>query len=765
MTGGLRRATLRQSISHSIIMTTHSISKYSALAAEGFACFPIVPNEKRPLTSNGFKDASLDPEQHRAWAAQYPNSNIAYATGAPSGRLLVIDVDVKNQKSGAKSYVALEKELGPLPETRTVLTPSGGFHKLFTYPEGMKIQSKVGFREGIDIRCDGAYCVAPPSSINGEAYDWVDQSTPIEPAPVKLLEELAKQGTTRRKRKSRKTAIAPAGNRNQSVMLHAFSLLNGGLDYERMEEELLEYNTACCNPPLSESEVAQIAANVIKSHQENSGSNQHTTDLGNARRMSDLYGDELRYVPQTKQWLKKQESGVWQRVDELHVLLLARQLLPVIYEELSRLSPGNRLEMFDHAKYTESNTGLKYAVELFRSEPGIAVSASDLDQGEWMLPVRNGLIDLRTGSFAPMDPSLHITYTAAVDYDPNATCPLWEAFVLEIMNRNVELVEYVRRAIGYTLTTLTSEHALFFAYGSGANGKSTFLNVLRALFGDLGAQANGDMLLDKNGGAAMSANAASSEVARLAGKRLVAMSEVEEGRHFSEKTVKWYTGGEDITARLLYGNAFEFKPRFKLWLAGNYKPTIKGNDHGIWRRMKLIPFTVTIPPEKRDPDLERKLREELPGILNWALVGCKQWRENGNKLNEPKAITNEVSEYRGEMDVVESWLSEFTRNDPDGEIHFGDTYKFFKAWSESQYNFSYSGKRFGMILADKGYKPASKPHRVYKGLRLVVDLEFNENTKAYIGHEFIDSEIEKRKLDWQKNLLAAMTDGTEVDPA
>lgn len=745
-------------------MYTDPIKKYSDLATKGFACFPIVPNEKRPLTPNGFKDASLDPEQHRAWAEQFPSSNIAYATGAPSGRLIVIDVDVKNNKSGAKSLVALQKKHGPLPATRTVITPSGGIHLLFTYPEGMKIQCKVGFRDGIDIRADGGYCGAPPSTIEGNPYEWVDETVPIAPAPAWLLEEFAKQGTTRRKRKSRKTAIVPAGNRNQSVMLHAFSLLNGGLDYERLEEELLEYNAACCNPPLSESEVSQVAVNVIRSHQENSGSNQHTTDLGNARRMSDLFGDELRYVPQTKQWLKKRESGVWQRVDELHVLLLARQLLPLIYEELSRLSPGNRVEMFEHAKYTESNTGLKYAVELFRSEPGIAVSAGDLDQGEWMLPVRNGLIDLRTGSFVPMDPKLHITYTAAVDYDPDATCPLWEAFLLEIMNRNVELVEYVRRAIGYTLTTLTSEHALFFAFGSGANGKSTFLNVLRALFGDLGAQANGDMLLDKNGGAAMSSNAASSEVARLAGKRLVAMSEVEEGRHFSEKTVKWYTGGEDITARLLYGNAFEFKPRFKLWLAGNYKPTIKGNDHGIWRRMKLIPFTVTIPPEKRDPDLERKLRDELPGILNWALVGCKQWRENGNKLNEPKAITNEVSEYRGEMDVVESWLSEFTRNDPDGEIHFGDTYKFFKAWSESQYNFSYSGKRFGMILADKGYKPASKPHRVYKGLRLIVDLQFNENTKAYVGHEFIDTEIEKRKLDWQKTVLAAMTDDSEVEP-
>nr|WKF57016.1 hypothetical protein HUO10_001492 [Paraburkholderia busanensis] len=738
-------------------MNVDPINKYTALAAKGFACFPIVPNEKRPLTPNGFKDASLDPEQHRAWAEQYPDANIAYATGAPSGRVLVIDMDVKNQNSGAKSLVSLQKKYGRLPETLTAMTQSGGAHYLLTYPEGMKIPCKVAFREGIDIRADGGYCVAPPSIINGGAYEWIDPTMEIKPSPAWLLEALAENGAIRRKRKSRTTSIVSTGSRNQSVMLHAFSLLNSGLDYERLEEELLEYNTACCNPPLTESEVARIAMNVIKSHRENATNALHTTDLGNAMRMSELYRAILRYVYQSKQWLKKHASGVWHHIDELHVLGLSRELLPLIYEEMSRLSPGNRAEMFEHAKYTESNAGLKHAVELFRSEPGIAVSASDLDQGEWMLPVRNGLIDLQTGKFMPMDPALLITQTAGVDYDPDATCPRWEKFLLQIMNGDVELVEYLRRAIGYTLTTQTIEHALFFAFGSGANGKSTFLNLLRALFGDLGAQANGDMLLDKSGGQAMSQNAASSEVARLAGKRLVAMSEVEEGRHFSEKTVKWYTGGEVITARMLYQNAFEFKPRFKLWLAGNYKPTIKGNDHGIWRRMKLIPFTVTIPPEKRDPDLERKLREELPGILNWALVGCQQWRENGCKLKEPAIITNEVSEYRGEMDVVESWLSEFTRDNPDGEIHFGNAYKFFEAWSKMNYNFAYSGKRFGMILKDKGYQPAAKPHRVYKGLTLVVDIKLNESTGAYVSHEFCDYELTLRDLGWQNDLLTSMT--------
>ncbi|CAB3780787.1 phage/plasmid primase, P4 family [Paraburkholderia fynbosensis] len=741
-------------------MNIDPTKKYSELAAEGFACFPIRPNEKAPATPHGFKDASKDPAKHQEWADECPDYNVAYATGPASDYSLVIDVDVKNgDATGLKSMRRLEKEYGALPPTRKVFTPSGGYHLIYRYPPSLRVPSRINFLPRVDVKAEGGYCLAPPSIINGEPYFFDEPILPISEAPASLLNLLCStQNTKSPKRKAAKLKTVVIGSRNDSVAFEGFSLLNAGLNPDLLEEELLEYNAANCEPPLSESEVSQIAANVVSSHQKNNGNVSRATDLGNARRMSELYGDTLSFVSEMKQWLEKTSTGAWRFIDDLRVLYLAREIIPLIHEEIRRLSPGSRQEMVLHAKYTESNKALKDAVELFRSEPGIAVSVRNLDEGEWIFPAKNGLVDLQTGMFMPMDPALRITQTAGVNFDPDATCPLWEKFLIQIMNGNVELVEYLRRAIGYTLTTQTSEHALFFAFGSGANGKSTFLNLLRALFGDLGAQANGDMLLDKNGGAAMSPNAASSEVARLAGKRLVAMSEVEEGRHFSEKTVKWYTGGEVITARMLYQNAFEFKPRFKLWLAGNYKPTIKGNDHGIWRRMKLIPFTVTIPPEKRDPDLERKLRDELPGILNWALAGCKQWQENGYKLNEPAIISNEVAEYRSEMDVVESWLSEFTRDDPNGEIHFGDTYKFFKAWTDSQYNFAYSGKRFGMILADKGYKPVSKPHRVYKGLRLIVDLEFNEHTKAYVGHEFIDAEVQQRQKDWQKKLLSGMTE-------
>lgn len=734
-------------------MKNNPINKFTALADERFASLPIRASAKTPLTDHGFKDASMDPEQHQAWAEKYPDSNVAYATGAVSGYLLVVDIDVKNNKDGAKSFLRLERENGKFPETRRVLTPSGGFHLLFRYPSHLKVLCKVGFRDGIDIRADGGYCLAPPSAIGGEEYLWDEPGTPIAEPPAWLLEECAKP--TRRAKKKFATATVE-GSRNQAVMLYAFNLLNGGLDYERLAHELIDFNFANCQPPLPETEVMSIAENVLNSHKKSSAASKRRTDLGNAERLSELFSDVIRYHGATKQWLHKQSSGLWKRVDELWVMEKCRELIKLIYEEAYSLSGQARSEMLLHAMMSQSNRALKDAVDLFKSEPGIALSTDQIDQGEWLLPARNGLVNLKTGEFVPMRPELHITYTAGTDYDPNAMCPAWDKFLLQIMEDDQDLVEYLRCAVGYTLTTQTSEHALFFAYGSGANGKSTFLNVLRALFGDLGAQANGDMLLEKHGGQGLSQNGASSEVARLVGKRLVAMSEVEDGRHFSEKTVKWYTGGEVITARFLYQNTFEFKPRFKLWLAGNYKPTIKGSDHGIWRRLKLIPFTVTIPPDQRDPDLERKLCAELPGILNWALAGCQRWQASGHKLQEPTIISNELAEYRGEMDVVGSWLSEFTYADPEGEIHFGDTYKFYKAWSEQQFNFAYSGKKFGMLLKDKGFAAMSKPHRVYKGLRLLVALEFNDKTGAFVGYRFINKEIEDELLKKQTRLVERM---------
>lgn len=710
-------------------MSSTQNNPYLRLADQGFAVFPVAANNKSPATAHGFKDATRDKAQLELWAETHPNCNIGIATGRISG-IWVLDIDVKNNKSGAKSLVRLLKAHGELPDTLTVATPSGGYHFYFSYPADAEIDSRSALANGIDVRGNKGYAVAPPSKIDGESYMWVDPRAPIAQAPDWLIKMVAVGAQKAKKRKT--TKKFEKGTRNDSLARAAFKFLNQGHAAERLPEHLAQVNQDQCDPPLPESEVEKIAANVVRSHMESGEVDYHFTDLGNARRLFELFGDLLRYFPPENQWMQLVDDGQWHRVDEHIIAGFVRTMIAEMHAEVSELGDGPyKHGLKKHALRSESAKAINDAITLFKSEEGILVEVSQLDQGEWLLPVENGIVNLRDGTFQKTDPKLMITQCAGTRFDPTATCPTWEAFIDQAMGGNKELAAYIKQAVGYSLTTVTVEHALFFLYGTGANGKSTFLNILRALLGALGAQASGDLLLERHG-KGTNAGAPNSDLARLRGKRLVAMSEVEDGHHFSDKTVKSYTGGDPITARYLYKDTFEFVPRFKLWLAGNYKPTIKGTDTGVWRRMKLIPFTVTVPPEKRDHRLEEKLRAELPGILNWAIEGCMEW-QRATRLKDPKVITDAVQEYREDMDVVGTWLKEYCVFDPDAQMRFDLAYKFFAAWSDENYNFAYSKKRFGQHLGSiPGLTALSKPQRYYRGVKFKGTVELDKHTDKFV---------------------------------
>lgn len=352
-------------------------------------------------------------------------------------------------------------------------------------------------------------------------------------------------------------------------------------------------------------------------------------------------------------------------------------------------------------------------VELFKSEPGIAVPISMLDQHPFLLAVQNGIVDLKTGKFLPPDRNLLLTQIAGVAFDATAKCPRWLKFVSQIMGGDASLILYVQRAIGYALTGSLNEQCLFFLYGFGANGKSTFLNVLRAIFGGLGLQAASETLMDGK----RSSAGPSGDIARLRGRRFVSMSETDDGRHMNEGLVKTLTGGDSIIARDLYQSIVEFIPTHKLFLASNHKPIIKGTDLGVWRRIKLIPFGTTIKPEDRNPNLETELKEEGAGILNWAIEGCLDWQKNGMPL--PKAIEIATNEYRSEMDIVGSWIRESCEVGPGKEMIFDDAYKSYEAWSTDYNGFAFTKKRLGQMLIERGFEPSLKSKkRSYKGITL-----------------------------------------------
>jgi putative DNA primase/helicase len=280
------------------------------------------------------------------------------------------------------------------------------------------------------------------------------------------------------------------------------------------------------------------------------------------------------------------------------------------------------------------------------------------------------------------------------------------------MGENGHLIRFLQRAVGYSLSGTINEQVLFILYGTGANGKSTFVETVRSLLGDYAQQSEFEtFLVRKNGGGPRN------DIARLKGARFVSAVEAEQGCRLSETIIKQVTGGDKITARFLYQEFFEFTPEFKLFLASNHKPRIVGTNEAIWRRIRLIPFTVTIPHHERDPHLLDKLRRELPGILAWAIRGCVKWQEKG--LGEPSEVAEATSEYRLEEDFLAAFLADKCTADPKGAASAGSLYKAYESWCADNGEEPAAQKVFGSELGSRGFLQGKKHGtRCWKGLRL-----------------------------------------------
>jgi putative DNA primase/helicase len=298
-----------------------------------------------------------------------------------------------------------------------------------------------------------------------------------------------------------------------------------------------------------------------------------------------------------------------------------------------------------------------------------------------------------------------------------ATAPRWEQFLSQVMNNDGHLIAFLQKCVGYTLTGDTREQALFLAYGGGSNGKSVFISTLLQLMGDYGKSTRTETLLSKK------YDGIPNDVARLHGARLVAAVESEAGRRLAEALVKQLTGGDTICARFLRREFFEFRPTFKVWLAVNHKPTVRGTDHAIWRRIRPIPFTVTIPDEQQDKTLDDKLKTELPGILAWAVRGTHLWLQDG--LTPPEAVKQATQTYREEMDVLGAFLRECCMVEPDAKETAASLYGTYKeAWCKESGEKPITKTAFGIALRERGLQ--AKVHRGAQhwfGVRLRTELD------------------------------------------
>ena len=363
-----------------------------------------------------------------------------------------------------------------------------------------------------------------------------------------------------------------------------------------------------------------------------------------------------------------------------------------------------------HLIKSESFRRIQALVGLLKMSKDIKVSDDELDTDNYLFNVNGITLNLKNGKGFPPEPKNLITKKSKFVYDKEAKCPTWDLFLMQIFNQDKDLIRFVQKAMGYSLSGDVTEQCLFILWGTGANGKSTFLNVLQELFGDYACTTGTETFMKKT-------SEQSNDLARLKGIRLVTTTEVEQGKSLSESLIKQITGGDEITARFLYGEYFFFKPTFKIFMATNHKPKIRGADNGIWRRIKMIPFTVTIPPEQRDKTLTEKLIAENSGILNWLIAGYAMWRKEG--LGEPDAIREANEEYRMDMDVVGTFVNDCFDIDATLRWRLPNQmlYQTYIKWCNVNNERVMSQKWLTMRMSEKGFKRmVSNNGRIWLGL-------------------------------------------------
>lgn len=437
------------------------------------------------------------------------------------------------------------------------------------------------------------------------------------------------------------------------------------------------------------------------------------TDYGNGERLVRQHGGDIRYCYERRRWLVW-TGKVWSWDSGDRIVSLAKQTVRSIYvQAANELDENYRKEVASFAKRSESQARIEAMIALAQSEPGIPVNVNELDSNHWLFNCLNGTLDLKTGELLPHRKEDLLTVLIPINYDPNAACPLWLTFLDRITNGDKELQGYLQQAVGCSLTGDTKSQVLFFLYGTGNNGKSTFITTIRKLVGEYGEKVNTDLFMvrDKNTGGPNEA------LANLKGKRLVVASELEEGRKLAVSLIKDMTGGETIKADRKYEHEIEYQPTHKLWLVGNHQPVITDTTLSIWRRVKLIPFRVTIPLDEIDPDLPSKLEGEFPGILAWAVKGCLSWLSGG--LGEPKAVTDATGAYRQGQDILGDFLEDVCVLGDSFWIPKAELKESYQQWCQENGTEPVSQRTFKARLIEKGILDGkSGAIRLWKGVTL-----------------------------------------------
>jgi putative DNA primase/helicase len=460
-------------------------------------------------------------------------------------------------------------------------------------------------------------------------------------------------------------------------------------------------------PPASETEARASAPRQTPFGPEQT--RHQLTDLGNAEAFVELHSRRFRHVRQRREWLFWKD-GRWHADATGEVERAAKQVARALFHQAAEMPDFEaQKKSASWALRSQSDARIRALLTLAATELPIVVSAAELDCDPYLLACENGTLDLRTGNLRQHDPFDLISLGTDLAYDPKATCPRWQQFLTEVFDGDTELVNFVQRAVGYSLTGDTRERVLFVLHGAGFNGKTTAVETVKRIAGDLASTSPFETFVRVRGG-----HGPRNDLARLYRKRLVVAAESAEGRRLDEATIKLVTGGDTIAARFLYGEYFEFRPSFKIWLVTNHRPRVDGDDDAIWDRLRLIPFGVNF-KGRDDPTLAATLAKELPGILAWAVAGCLTWQRDG--LGLPPAVEQATAEYRQDEDVLGAFLAE--RCLMDGTIEAADLRSAYEDYCREIGERPLAASALGRRLSQRGIQTDKEGgKRMYRGVRL-----------------------------------------------
>lgn len=691
-----------------------SMKEWALYYAElGLAVFPLAYRNKVPAIEGGCKAATTEKSKIERWWNQNPRYNIGIATGNKSNGLVVIDLDVDKNK-GIDGYEVLrdwQNKHGELPETWQSITGRGGYH--YFYKDTITHSNKVGLYEGVDIRGEGGYIVAPPSvHPNGNTYEWEQEPKEYEIAQVDDIVNDFFKGEKQRIDSEHKTnfkvpELIPEGKRVDTIVRLIASLRTKGLDDDAIKAAVRVENEKRCNPPLKEKELEKAVFPALKRDWQvnspyynnfnamNENDNKYVNevlkklnelnaverfpmnDRGSADLFATIFKNVSRYNPTKKDWMYYDKTRWTADTEGMRAKRNAKMLADVLvrYSVTASLPDDKRQSYIKYAagmmNYRNRNVMITDAKDLNFFEN------TELDKDDFLINCRNCVLDLSEDQPKVLEHNadLLLSKICNASYNPAATCTLWEKTVNEIMQGDTAKIKYLQKMSGRFLTGDTSEEEFYIFFGATTrNGKSTITEILLYLLGDYATTISPESLAIK---ANKDSRTASPDIAKLAGTRLVVASEPPRRMLFDSSLVKTLTGRDTVSARFLHENEFQFKPKFKLILNSNYLPVISDKTVFSSNRVKVVPFERHFTEKEQNKHLKEQLQQEIDGILNWCIQGLSLYRKEG--LEPPTAVQIATHEYSEDSDKIGKFISECLEKS-DQNLAAKDVYEKYSQW-------------------------------------------------------------------------------------